>query len=461
MKISKTAINLIAISMFSLLSGCVQTPIVAPTAILSSISVPTQTPHSFSSITPASTIPSTNIPSPSLPIPTPIGSATITAAIFPIGPGGSDVIPHQIVRTSNNFLYIFANQQSSRLLRVYRTNNAGFPNTTSDFAAPIELTESSEPISVDAIYDGKATIHVLVNTRSGQVKDHPFDIPSNTFKPAIILASDGGTVGSELYVGTSGVSGMMDMDSILHVVYWTNDNHIIHTAYTYDNSANSLTPIGNFTQVDNVGNANHPATAISPLDNSLTVAWVSEAVSPAQILTRTRSSAGIWGQIEIASTAPVWTSPDNGINIDQGPSLVIDSAGTRHLTYIQLIDYTVGDYGRIHYVTNNGAGWTDQSLNAFSHDPALAINSTGTLYIIGHGHPLNPTCKSMDEMCIIKKTEDWENPVTFASPPSGFSFDSSPSVKWSVVGFNRPDIIEFIFFMTPYDNSTLYYGRLP
>jgi hypothetical protein len=30
-----------------------------------------------------------------------------------------------------------------------------------------------------------------------------------------------------------------------------------------------------------------------------------------------------------------------------------------------------------------------------------------------------------------------------------------------VVGFNRADIIEFVFFMTPYDSPTLYYGRFP
>ena len=48
-----------------------------------------------------------------------------------------------------------------------------------------------------------------------------------------------------------------------------------------------------------------------------------------------------------------------------------------------------------------------------------------------------------------------------AAPPAGQSFDSSPSVKWSVVGLNRPETIEFLFFMTPYNNPTLYYARLP
>jgi hypothetical protein len=386
----------------------------------------------------------------------------VTSAVFPVGPGGADVIPHQIVRTNNNYLYIFANQQSSAVLRVYRTNNPGFPNSASDFAAPITLTETNDIISVDAIYNGGSIIHVLVNTQSGAVRDYPFDTSTNTFKSAITIATDGGTVGTVLYVGTSGVSGMMDTTGILHVGYWTNNDHVLHRAYTYDSASNTLTATGAFTQVDTTGSANHPALAISPADNSLTFAWVSESGSTPQILTRTRSSTGSWGNVETASTATVWTSTDNGINIDQGPSLLIDSSGTKRMVYIEEFDSSIGDYGRIHYVTNSGSGWNDQGLNAFSHDPALAINSAGTLYIIGHGHPLNVSCTSMDEICTIQKSgSSWGNPVLFASPPSGFSFDASPSVKWSVVGFNRSDVIEFIFFMTPYDSPTIYYGRLP
>lgn len=406
-----------------------------------------------------------NTPQATLPAsPPPATDANLSAseAVFPIGPGGSDVIPHQIVRTKNDFLYIFSSQQSSTVLRVYRAKDAGFPNATEDFAAPIELTESREPISVDAVYDGDTIIHVLINTLAGEIKDHPFDVSANAFRSPITLASDGGTVGSGLYVGTSGISSMMDTNGMLHVVYWTNSDHILHRAYTYDGTANALSPVTDFTQVDEAGRANHPVIAISPLDNSLTVAWVSGDADPAQILARPRASDGTWGEIETASTAPVWISPANGLNIDQGPSLLIDSKGKRHLAYIEQIDYSVGDYGRIHYVSNSGSGWVDQGLNAFSHDPALAIRDSDEIFIIGHGHPLNQTCTSMDEICTVRNNAgSWENPVLFASPPAGFSFDSSPSVKWSVVGFNRPSVLEFIFFMTPYDSPTVYYGRLP
>jgi hypothetical protein len=200
------------------------------------------------------------------------------------------------------------------------------------------------------------------------------------------------------------------------------------------------------------------------LDGSLTVAWISEATNPAKILGRVRSSAGAWGSVETVSTGAVWTSIYFGVNIDQGPSLIIGSGGTKHLAYIENYDAT-GDYGRIHYVSNSGSGWVDQALNAYSHDPAVAFKAASEVYIIGHGHPQNSSCKSLDDMCTIKRSVGgvWGNPQLFAAHAGSNSFDGSPSVKWSVVGYNRPQIIEFLFIsiIDSYNTPTLYYARIP
>ena len=65
-------------------------------------------------------------------------------------------------------------------------------------------------------------------------------------------------------------------------------------------------------------------------------------------------------------------------------------------------------------------------------------------------------------MCVIVRNANgtWQPPSLFAAPPAGQSFDVSASVKWSVVGWNRPELIEFLFFSTPYEQPMLYYGRL-
>ena len=424
------------------------TPTMVPTSSLTPVFTATKTPTNIPTNIPTSTSTPSSIPT----------------FFFPVGTGGSDVIPHQIVRTHTDHLYLFTNVQSSSVLRVYRTTGTGLPTGASAFAAPIQITESSLPIGVDAVYDGSNIIHMLTNLQNGQVKDYPFDVTTNTFKAPIILATDGGNTGGlGMYVGTGGLAGMVDLSGNLQIAYWTTGNHILQRTYSYNSTTNTLTPAGNFIQVDTAGSANHPVVAVSPFDNSLTVAWVSQADNPPTIRTRTRASDGTWGIIQSASTASVWTSATDGINIDQGPSLIIDSAGTKHLTYMQSYEASVGNYGRIHYVRDTGSGWVDQALNAFTHDPVLAINSAGEMYIIGHGHPANVSCTSMYDMCVIKKNTNgtWGDPQLFAAHTGTNSFDSSASVKWSAVGFNRPETIEFVFFMIPYANPTLYYGRLP
>jgi len=423
------------------------------------------TPTSAASHTPPLTS------APPTPTPTSQASATPTPAQtlppvhFAVGTGSSDVIPHVVVRTHDDRVYLFGGQQYASIVHVYWTAAAGLPTSAAAFGGVLHQSLPGEPLSLDAVYDGGTLIHVLVTFNSGSVSgtlyDYVFDTSQNALKPPLLIASDSHTVSGD-YLGSSGISGMMDRNGRLNVAYWSSAGHITFGAYTYNSQTNSLAPAIAPQQVDSQGYASHPALSISPFDGSLTVAWVSQATVPPNILARSRNSAGVWGAIETVSTAPAWTSTSFGVSVDQGPSLLIDPAGTRHLTYIQGYDAT-GSYGRIHYVVNPGGGWTDTPLATYSHDPALALTSAGSLYIIGHGLPQsqNTTCLSNYDMCVSKMNPDgsWGSAQLFAQHTT-YSFDSSPSVKWSVVGFNRPETVEFVFYSAPIDTPTLYYARL-
>jgi hypothetical protein len=264
------------------------------------------------------------------------------------------------------------------------------------------------------------------------------------------------------YIGTSGMSGIFDGEGRLHLAYWSSGDHITYQAFTYDSTGNSLEEVDAAMQLDSAGAANHPAIAISPADGSVTVAWVSEVSEPARILARSRTAEGEWDEEQVVSDAPAWTSRNFGVNIDQGPSLIITSDGVRHLAYIENYDST-GAYGRVHYATQSGAdAWTDEALVLYSHDPALTTNDADEIYLIGHGAESAGLNRNLYTM---KKGEDgeWGAPELFAEPPEADSFDSSPSSKWSVVGWNRPETIEFVFFAAlegNYSTTMLYYGRL-
>jgi hypothetical protein len=384
---------------------------------------------------------------------------------FPIGAGFTDVIPHQIVRTNTDQLYVFASSQPyTSVVAAYWTANPGLPSSTADFGGSAQVTLAANPLSVSPAYDGANTVHILANLQNGSLVDVPFDLGSNTFRPAWTLATNSATL-SGAYFGSSGITSMVDPAGTLHVVYWAAGNQIVHMSYTYNPATNTLSQASAPFALDTTGAANHPSIAVSPLDNSVTVAWVSEAATPKRILARVRDASGIWGATQGVSNPSVfvWTSTSGGLSIDQGPSLLVTADGAKHLTYIENYDAT-GSYGHVHYVKDAGSGWVDQALTEYSHDPALAVTSAGNLYIIGHGHPndVAVACQSLADMCFTSQNADgsWGQTTLFAPHTSGNSFDSSPSVKWSVVGWNRPESIEFLFFQTPYTAPILFYGRL-
>jgi hypothetical protein len=379
---------------------------------------------------------------------------------FTIGTGYADVIPRQIVRTADDRVYVFAGMvQYTTDIVAYWTQTPGLPEDGA-FTGEAVTSVDSDPFSVDAVYDAGTLVHLLVNTRGGKLYDIPFDVTSNSYQSPITLATDMASLEGD-YLGTSGVSGLFDRDHMLHIVYWSSGNHITYVSVTYDQPTNTITQVTTPTQLDTEGSANHPVLAISPLDGTVTVAWVSEATSPARILTRTRDSAGNWDAEAVISTAPVWISTSGGLNIDQGPSLIIGTDGTRHLAYIQDFDDS-GDYGVVHYVSKaRGGDWVDETLNTRSHDPAVALTDTDAVYILGHGpHEDNQNTN----MYYSKRQPDgsW-TPIQLVATSDQMDYDSSPSVKWGVIGFNRPEVIEFVFFATDegnYNNPRVVYGRL-
>ncbi len=397
--------------------------------------------------------------------------------IFKVGKGSVDLQPRQIIRTNDDRVYIFASHgQENRTIYVYYTTTPGLPVSAASFSGFVSFTDPGFPLSVDPVYDGATTIHLFVNNNNGELRNYPFDLTTNTFRSPILIATGNPTVPSGLYVGTNGLSGLAGTDGRIHVAYWSAGNQITYKQFTYSPASNTLTTIET-TRLDSDGRSNHPMVAISPLDGSISVAWVSETGTPAHILARTRpNSSGVWGGAEQVSNAPVWRSTNFGINVDQGPNILIDSAGTRHLTYIENFDST-GDYGRVHYAFKrmSDSAWTSTPMAAtsaitgltingffYSHTPTLALDATGTLYLFGHGPTLT---NRNNEMYYAKRNANgtWGPIELLLAPPSGDSLDASPSVKWSVVGFNRPEVVELLFFLAPganYYNVDLYYARL-
>ena len=403
-----------------------------PTPTPTSTPTPADTPTPTLPPTATPTASDTPTPTPTVPSPTTTPSPTPAAtAFFSLFAGLSDVSPHQIVRTNADRLYVFTPQVYSTVIRAYWAD--GLPVSAANFSGPAQVAEADYVVTVDAVYDGSTTIYVLALTRNGTVRRYAFDTTTNSFGAGQTLATNAATVTGD-YAGSEGVVGAY-AGGALHVVYWSNANHIIY----YNTS----------TQLDSGSSAQHPAIAVAP-NGSLTVAWIQTDKS---VRVRTLSG-GVWGAVEQVNTANAYTSTSGGISIDQGPSLLIDSAGVRHLTYIE--DWRAAapyDYGRVHYVTNGSGAWIDQYVGVYSHNPALALSSAGQLRLIAHGYALNATCTDNADMCyMVRSGSTWSAFQLFAANPAGASFDSSPS------GNLPGGPIEFLFL----DEiaRVLYYGRM-
>jgi hypothetical protein len=451
------------------------TSTIVPSQTPTNTPLPTKTPTATAVGTPTATqtpVPSAT-PTP-IPTPTPTGlpSATpITSGIttFSVNTGGVDVIPHQIIRTTADRLYLFGYAgDSSTTLEAYWTTAPGLPNTTTDFAGAASLAYPAIIISVSPVYDGANIVHIITNTDDGKLTDIPFDTSTNTFKTAKVL--DTGLQTTYFNTGTSGVSGGMDSSGTMHVAYWSAGNHITYRTYTYNSSTDTLTLTGGPIQLDGAesSNNNHPSLAVSPLDNSVTVAWVSGLSGAGNIWSRTKNTLGTWLPATQVNSSPAWTGTNSGLSIDQGPALIIDGSGTRYLSYVENYRITLPyDYGRAHYVINNGSGWNDTYIGYYTHDPALAFDNAGNVYIIGHGYPLNPSpCTSTADMCLYPRNPNgtWGAPQIIAAHTGSNSFDDSPSTKWSAVGNNRPETVEFLFTEvingTSSTSNLLHYGRI-
>lgn len=208
-----------------------------------------------------------------------------------LGQGFSDVIPRQIVRANNDRVYVFAaaGQYLTRLVGYASTT--ALPTTSSQFTQIANITESANIISVDTAYNGATFIFVTANLQNGQICVYPFEVATQTMRTPVTLATNGATVTGD-YIGTSGVSTAIDLNGDFHAVYWTSANRIIHQRYQVNNATGQLTAAGASTTVDTGGSATHPVIAVSPADNSITVAWISEIGTPVRILARLRDASG-------------------------------------------------------------------------------------------------------------------------------------------------------------------------
>ncbi len=376
------------------------------------------------------------------------GDARVAAAgghNIPVGPGFTDVSPHQLVRTSANVLYAVAPTCDSyptcpsNTLRVYRADQPG---------TPISFTEQDAPHrpggvgSAAIAIDGADTIHVLWNDRTGRVNYRTFSTTSNLWSATTVVAATNWT---DFGQGDEGVALAIDSNGMPHAV-WSAKGGDAALHVFYGNKGGSWSA----QQVDDLPlsanrRAMHPTVAFKA-NNDLVVAWLDGTFNytPDGIIRlRTRSSFGNWAPTETIA------DPDGAMTtIDNGPSLLITPDGTLHLTFV-----AANPPDQIRYWYNSGGGWLgDQQPPAqVTHDPSLGPDGNGGVSIYGHGTPAPTYQDHGDNLYSFHKAAGgtWEPWTLYATG----SFDSSISTRWAQFFQSFPQTLDLAYWADAYPNS--------
>jgi len=138
-----------------------------------------------------------------------------------VGPGFTDVSPHQLLRTSGDVLYVVAPTCDdypscpSNGLRIYAATSSGTPSGfTEQDSAHRPLTAGS----VAPAIDGADIIHVAWNDRGGNLNYRTFSTASGLWSATTVLAATGWTTFGQ---GDEGVALALDASGVPHVAYTT------------------------------------------------------------------------------------------------------------------------------------------------------------------------------------------------------------------------------------------------
>ncbi len=403
------------------------------------------------------------------------GAAPISVKV---GPGYTDVSPHQLVRTSGNFVYVITptgmayRSNTTATLVVSKGNVVGIPTAYaaqdvvhSPGTAKTGITTTAGVSSSASAIDGTDVIHSVWidnqgNTKgvSGDVYYAQFSTKTGKWGPATLL--DGATGWTGYVVGDQGVNIALDKNGAPHVCWTAKVSGKLRIKYSNRTGATWSKPVlADETAVTAI-NAWHPTLAFAP-NGDLLLAYVDGLGGYSHdgaIRTRLRHASGTWAATITIPIGNVYTG------IDNGPSLMITADGRQHIAF-------TGTVSDIQYWYNAGSGWvSDEPLTKgmpqISHDPSLGPDGTANgIYIYGHGTPV-PVRGIGPNLYRFHKPAGgvwgpWIEIVPDPHTPTANHVDCAVSTRWSQFFFNSPTTVDFGYYseLTPNSHDfTVYTG---
>lgn len=380
---------------------------------------------------------------PVTPTATPASSAGVRA--IPVGAlGFSDVGARQVVRSSEDRVFIVAPEIYKPYLRMFRATTPGSPAGFEESDPSRRPTADSSIWAVDAAIDSSDQVHVLYLTEAGAVVYQTFDTTTAMWRSPIEIArSRWPNRNNDIRQGSAGVAIALDRTGVAHAVYGKTDGNV--RRLYYNNNAGGRWDHETLIDTQPGRDHSHGTLAFAP-DGTLYVAWLVTDGTRGAINMRALRN-GAWDAVQVVDDN---VFVNQGYSIDQGPSLLVTPDGAVHVAYIGPYEAVAGspsgyEYGRLRhrFSSDGGASWVaDDPPARWTHNPGLATDPAGNLYLFGHReHWQAEYCA---DMLVIAQPagQTWGRWRTLADG----CYDASVSVKWAQWWWNNPSVLDLIFW---------------
>jgi hypothetical protein len=409
----------------------------------------------------------TNLPLVVSPMPTALPTAQPTTVPdgsdteVSVGAGYTDVSSKQLVRTSENRLYVAASNCEaypctavSQTIRMYRANASGVP---SGFTR-VDLAREPGGVAGWAIaIDGDNLIHVAWTDRSSdgnqinRVRYTTFNTANDTWGTAETVDSFTFELGGQ---GVQSVALVLDATGNPHLVYLkgtgNNPDRRIYYRNRIGGSWSNAQQIDDTISYTNNQRAWHPNLAFDP-DGRLLVLWergTFNDTADGTIYSRVRATNSSWGSaVAVSSQEGALTS------IDQSTSIVITPDGTYHTAYVNASTTHSQKYIRYRYSTDQGATWKSNDPGGgtqATHNPSLGL-SNGKVRIYGHGTP--DSANHGENLYYFESNGASATWGSWTKIITGTNYDSSVNVRWSQYFYNFPTTTDFAYWDDKYPNQ--------
>jgi Big-like domain-containing protein len=350
-----------------------------------------------------------------------------------VGPGLAEASSRQVIRTPDGRVYVVAADDTAQkagsgpgVIRAYRADETGIPISFSE-ADEAHRPTGLEPDGVlggpDVRLDSNGIAHVLyVDKANGALVYQTFSTLTDAWGPGTTIAT-GVDVGAHPFRRGETASALaLDANDAVHVVY-TSFGSVFYTRNV----------LSTWTAPEAIASGTDPIhpQLVAEANGDLHVVWLEQGPRP--LVRWAKLSGGAWGTPETVAADVLGNT-----NLDQGPSIILDSAGEPRVLFLSCCAPST-TYVRV--MARTAFGWVPDTMpyDLFAHTPQIYGRGDDVYVFLGHDDQIR------FGYAYHLSGQPWSDYTPLTSLADG-ELDGSASVRWDPLHEMNPNIIDVAFF---------------